>query len=306
MPALLGNGKNEKAARACVAFTWLLRAGKVAKGTHVTNAYKRDGIGSQLIHTLDVQAFAEAFSIPYAHTRIDEVSQKQRTFDQRGITAWEERVQFHLGYPKVEELGLPLVPLETYVRLPEWWARPAILSHVSPVCYLDFYRNGYDEMIARKRAALEQAEPLWNDSVSVAIHVRRGDVTLKRHPGRYTAVDAVHSYINAIRRELKALRKTVSFTVFSDGKPKDFVDLSDQGIELCLGGDALDDFIAMQESDILLIGKSCFSQLAGLLHRRNLVIYQPWWLRPRPGWLKANAIEGGLRKLLEGRGLLAA
>lgn len=303
---LLRRGKNEAAARQGLLLSWLLRAGRVADGTYITNRYKKDGVGSQLVHTINVQAFAGAFSIPYAHSPLSRVSQKSRTFPPADIPAWEKHLNLGAGHPTAEDVGLPIVRLDEYLRSQDLQESPCVLSHVSPRYYVAANPQAHAAIVAQHRASLPTKETQAQRWVEVAIHIRRGDVTSQRHPGRFTANDTMWAAIDRIRRELDRGGLQARFTVYSDGQAGDFADLQDEAIIFKFDQPPLNDFTAMQNSDILLIGKSCFSYLAGLFHLRSIVIHQGWgWGLPLGSeWLSIDEIQGGLTRLLHRRALL--
>lgn len=305
LPLLFLRDKNGDIARRSVMLTWMLRAGLVADGTYVTNAHKRDGIGSQLVHTLVMQAFADAFSVPYAHSPITSVSQKLRSFEQDTIASWESYLDLGSGYPAVAELDLPVISLGDYVRSPSLWKKPCVISHVGPACYQDLNPAAFERVVARRRAVFARQRAPLSGEAAVAIHVRRGDVTAGRHPKRFTPTAAIRDHIRRLRRALEANGLGARITVYSDGQIDELAELSDGTTEIRANGPPLQDFMAMQASDILLIGKSNFSFLAGLFHLRDLVLHESSWLRPRKTWLNIDRVESGLGPLLRDRGLIA-
>ena len=156
IPDLLGSGNNRRLARHSVLLTWLFRLGRVADGTYITNRYKNDGPGSQLCHTLTIQALCHSFGVPYAHTPFSIVTQKpHRVFDQSRCAAWESHVKLGEGFPLATSLGLPII--------------------------------GCDAPAAKHlRTKHEGVKSSMRSAVRVAVHVRRGDVDQFNHPSRYT------------------------------------------------------------------------------------------------------------------------
>lgn len=271
--------------------TWLLRFGCVAEGTYITNLHRSDGVGAQLLHTLTVQAFCYAFGIPYAHTPLTKVSEKRRKFSREQCALWEARMKVGEGYPKVRELGLPVVRIGEYIKSPSLYAKPCVLSHVNGRVFLKKNPGAFNAAAQRLRA--KHAVLIGNESrkLQVAIHVRRGDINPKIHPGRYTNNATIITTIKKISSVAQKCNRNMQITVFSQGKEEDFSDFKSEGVALKLDGDPLADFIEMQSADILVTAKSSFSYLAGLLNTHGIVICERWWYPLFPDWVLADAPE---------------
>jgi hypothetical protein len=57
-----------------------------------------------------------------------------------------------------------------------------------------------------------------------------------------------------------------------------------------INGNPLDSFIRMMNADVLVISKSSFSYLAGLLSTSSVVVYNNFEHPPMPGWLHADGL----------------
>jgi len=72
----------------------------------------------------------------------------------------------------------------------------------------------------------------------------------------------------------------------------------DQGCELCLNAPALTSLNALIYADILVLAKSSFSYVAGLLND-GIVVYEPFWHAPRPDWIGADKITALAPRIAE-------
>ena len=280
------SGNNYRLARYGVALTWLLRFGRAADGTHITNRYKNDGPGSQFCHTLSIQALCHDFGLPYAHTPFCIVTQKpHREFDQSRCHAWEDRLKLGEGFPLATDLDLPLVECDRYVSDWSLWTKPCIIKSVSAYNYVNASPNAF-VTAAKKLRAKRKAMNSTNSSVlKVAVHMRRGDVDRFNHPDRYTEDKKVMKTIDTIRSVTVKLGLKTNVTLYSQGHDELFSEFSTLGIDTKLDGDPLDAFIAMQESDVLVTAKSTFSYLAGLTNLSGSVVYDPFWYPPLRDWI---------------------
>jgi hypothetical protein len=56
-----------------------------------------------------------------------------------------------------------------------------------------------------------------------------------------------------------------------------------------VNGDPVESFARMARADVLVISKSSFSYLAGLINKSSIVVYHPFEHPCLPGWLLADA-----------------
>lgn len=115
--------------------------------------------------------------------------------------------------------------------------------------------------------------------LNVAINIRRGDVT---KDGRYKVrwLDDEY-YINVMRKLQDLFPKDIMFWIYTDGSENDIrmiTDLKIWGNKIKVfpwGSNVFETFHSMVCADILVVGKSTFSVLAGLLSHGKKIAY-PW------------------------------
>lgn len=118
--------------------------------------------------------------------------------------------------------------------------------------------------------------------VSISFHIRRGDILgLKdeRSDVKYQRF-LPESYYVAMATAIKHVFGNRAFRihVLSDGKPEDFSELRVvAGLEWHGGLDAQSTFRLLAASDLLVMGRSGFSFLAGLINSGFKVATVPWW-----------------------------
>lgn len=110
--------------------------------------------------------------------------------------------------------------------------------------------------------------------LNVAIHIRRGDVTFDSSAkDRWMSIGA---YVNVINQIRNLWGNHAVFHIYSDGTRKNLEGLVDlPGVILHLQEDVFSTFHHMVVADILVIGKSSFSALAGHLCSK-IKIVQSW------------------------------
>lgn len=91
--------------------------------------------------------------------------------------------------------------------------------------------------------------------------------------------------IAQVRSVCDALGCASQVTIHSQGAPADFDELrGGDNWRLSLDGNPLAAMTDMLRADILIMGKSSFSYVAGRLNR-GIAIYEPFWHQPLPDWI---------------------
>jgi hypothetical protein len=151
----------------------------------------------------------------------------------------------------------------------------------------DLFPEAYNEVMPKLRKAYDMA-PIQKssffkgDRVSVAIHLRLGDVA--SHSSRSSRMDHAVQKISAIRKYLERRGHPFEIVVLSQGTATHFAPLVDIGAQLCLNDDLFRTFHTLVSADILCMAKSSLSYAAGLLNQ-NTIIYEPFWHPKLPTWL---------------------
>lgn len=243
----------------------------------VTCAGKTDGGGAQVHAVLSVQAFCRRFSLTYAHTPFTQI---EHTSGPQDVARWEATFDLGKGHTHADALGLQTIPLKAYASKPWLWAQRVIVSLPHAHDYTD--RSNEDYSWFRE----SHASPHHEGPLRIAIHIRRGDVSPTHNANRYTPDAEILATLDAIRPALPS-QTTAEVHVYSQGREEDFAAFTQAGCTLHLEEDALDNLSAMARADILVIAKSSFSYVAGLLSQ-GLVIYEPFWHKASPNWIKMS------------------
>ena len=244
----------------------------------ITCAGKTDGGGAQVHAVLSVQAFCRCFGLTYAHTPFTQI---EHTSGPQEVARWEETFALGTGHPQASDMGLPVVPLKTYARRPALWFQRVIVALPHAHDYTDHVGEAYNWLRARS------AKSPRGERMRIAIHLRRGDVSANQHADRYTADDKILELIDLLQSSLQQISPRPEFHLYSQGSPAAFEAYAQRGCHMHLDNDALNDLLAMSQADILVIAKSSFSYVAGLLNQ-GLVIYEPFWHPPQKKWLQRD------------------
>ncbi len=250
----------------------------------LTCAGKTDGGGAQVHAVMSVMSFCQAFGYPYVHTPFQRI---EHTPGIAEVREWEQLFNLGAGEAAASDCGYPIVPAFLYVRSPRLWFQKVGVA----VEELHGFSNAHPEAYLRIRQAIRRkyAGRLLtreDDRLTVAVHIRRGDVT---GTARLTSDTAISTRIGAVRRACGEAGRGCRVVIHSQGQKEDFKAFAAQGCELCLDAPALQSLNALVQADILLMAKSSFSYVAGVLSE-GIVIYEPFWHPRLPGWIGVDHI----------------
>ena len=216
----------------------------------------------------------------YVHTPIQCIEHAAGKGD---AARWEALFRLGMGEPSIDDISNPRLPLHTFLAAPHRWQQPVVIQapHLHP--FTDAHPDAYAKISGGLRRKYAGKPPVPSPSIlSVAVHMRRGDVTPQTHPLRYTPNSKIRAAIDGVVQATRRSGYGCHVSIYSEGLEEDFCDIS-RPSELHLNGDplvALQDMIA---SDILVMSKSSFSYVAALINQRS-VIYEPFWHRPMSHW----------------------
>jgi hypothetical protein len=121
-----------------------------------------------------------------------------------------------------------------------------------------------------------------NGKFNIALHIRRGDVSVYNNEGRYTPNEY---YVDKIRYLSETYAdRDILFHVYSEGAECEFECFKRENVVLHLNEDIKRTFLGLVMSDVLVQSKSSFSYVAGLL-AKGVVYHIPFWHPPVSSWV---------------------
>jgi hypothetical protein len=215
-----------------------------------------EGAGSQALMRLNAINFARFFGLTYVHTPFYRIAHAERPMKE-WATAWE--TLFNLG------AGESICDLN----------RHEVVNFCFTYTELDLcfrWCDQVDELADRFRDMIPELRrkyymnklPRNSDEVTVAVHIRRGDVGAD-DPGYFTSNEDILRTMTTVKSVLDARNVRYKMSVYSQGARAEFADLSMPGVELFLDVDAVWTMQELIEADILILSKGCFSYCAALI-----------------------------------------
>ena len=277
----------------------------------ITCADRTDGAGAQAHTMMSAMNFARAFGHTYVHTPFNEIDHADRPMGQ-WVEAWENL--FNLGQgEELLRIGVPpalnysafhprlyhavsstLLKIGSGASL-NWHKPSGTQTFFHPFFYYsDSNPDAYLSLMPELRKKFyANGQPPKNDLLTVAVHLRRGDVT-SAHSRRFTSVNTVCETVRVVKGMLEERREDHILSVFSEGQESDFFELQEMGAKLFLNVDAIWTMRQLIEADILIMSKSSFSYVAALISD-GIKIYEPFWHAPPEPWILRNS-KGGFNR----------
>jgi hypothetical protein len=278
-------------------FVRALQAGTLPRTYGVLATGKNDGAGSQAQAAMSAICLAEAFGLTYVHRPFTVIEHTEGGMSD-WIRQWEDYFNLGCGACQLSQCSSPVVPLDELLMAPEKWPATAIVAapHYLRFCNQD--PQGWERALPRLRTKFRQnKQPQSRDAFTIALHVRRGDVTTddKKHAGRFTPNTA---FIRTLESIMSAVSTDVSGDVriklFSQGDPAIFADFARAGCELHLDDSAIATHRQLVDADVLVMSISAFSYTAGVLNE-GITLYDPHKYRPHQDWI-VRAPDGSFDK----------
>ncbi len=222
-----------------------------------------EGAGSQAHMIMRAIYFAEVCGLTYLHAPFRAIAHGNRPMTD-WVEAWERH--FNLGWgehPMGNETRDAVnfaANFDTLTRCFGVEGQENLPAGIIP----KFRQKYYSNKTPRSDAVL-----------TVGVHVRQGDVLLK-NPQMWTRMSDVATTIADVKSAVESAAVDYVIRIFSDGKPEDFAELERAGAELFLNADPIWTMSELIEADILVMAKSAFSYVAGLISD-GIKLYEPFY-----------------------------
>ena len=123
-------------------------------------------------------------------------------------------------------------------------------------------------------------EKLRSRCLQIAVHVRRGNVgPIGQNRDRYTPDEVIRHHIETVRQEAGAESRV---TIVTEDPEPGFIRMFED-FEIVVHDNPLEALDVLINADILIMAKSSFSFVAGLLSSGR-VYYSDFWSSPQPAW----------------------
>ena len=246
-----------------------------------------EGPGSQALMAMCAMNFARSNGFTYVHTPFVTVHGADRPTEE-WVRMWEDLFNLGAGEVpctaprhKVVNYCHILVDIE---RCFGWEGRTNELA-----------RNCIAMIPELRQKYYRGKKPRTTREITVAINIRRGEVSASQFPHIFTANEVVLQTARNVKTVLDASGAPYRINLYTNGDDSEFEAFSEVGAHI-FTNPAVDPVWTMQElieADVLIMGKSSFSFYAGLISD-GIKIFDPptgprtwsWWDRfPIDDWI---------------------
>jgi hypothetical protein len=247
------------------------------KGTTLTCSGKSDGGGAQIQAIVSVAAFAKYFGARFVHTPLRSIEHCPKNITMEEFCSQWEGIVSLFGLTKssggefvryeIDEFLLDLLTLRTR-------GKRISLENAH------FLTDSHPEIYELVGLAANSDERSAGNKQAIYAHVRRGDVKQDGHTSfRYTSDETLRGHIESVGKQYGTDPEVFIVTENPDvqfrEKFEDCTIISEK--------DPVKVIRLLASADTLIMGKSAFSYVAGLLSK-GIVYYEAYWQRPLPSW----------------------
>ena len=227
-----------------------------------------EGAGSHAFQVMRTISLARASGLAYLHSPFTHIAHPERPMPE-WAAAWE--TVFNLGAGELSLDGRTRGVVNNGYRV----------SRDLELCF--GLRDGRDQLPQQFQALIPEFRrryylnkcPRTTDEMTVAVHIRRGDVSAHDCTHMYTNSDKVLRMASEVKSILESQKAPFSIRVYSQGDISDFAELFPLGVEFFLDADPIWTMQELIEADILLVAKGNFSYYAGVISD-GIKIYEPY------------------------------
>lgn len=268
------------------------------------NAHQHDiqhGIGAQYQRIIGIICVALQYNLNYVHTTVQTVETVNGfEVDKEYIDYIEEYFQFYKYFPNVDSVKYDEIygffsPSIYDIIHKNTRDKNILIQLCLPYAICDsqplIYSNGMNFL--RQISLRNERFPFLQKETSkkeIAIHIRRGDVDDSNNVKRYMPIDTYVKIIETLKSKCENSNITI-YTELNNIKNKNELDVfkNDENITIKADIDPIQSIHEMSIADILVIGKSSFSYVAGL-YNKNTVFYFNFWHSPLNNWINVNEL----------------
>jgi hypothetical protein len=241
--------------------------------TYDSDAHQ-DGPCAQYQRILGLAAVAQKMNMGYRYTPPKRLSAEPTHMHVEQVDRLQ-KWEIFFGFRALERNGQePVCEMTVRNLTPDVLLidEPTLVHAAYPFPFIDCVPDWYDAVTGDYCSIADRSPQVW-----VVLHVRRGGT----RPDSSLFVDMAYyrNCILAIRKLLVEKGMYPFFRVVGQrsifGADDHYEELAGEDVTLDIDGDERAAFFRMATADVLVMAKSSFSYMAGLLNRKT-VIYNPW------------------------------
>ncbi len=258
-----------------------------------------DGLGSQYQKIIGIITIAMKYNLEYVHTKITDMGHIETPEYLQKISDF---FQFEYHYKSVNDYKYDEIlqeenPTDDIIKkYIDKSKNSKILLKIFKPHNIVFNNDTslLNKSIKILRTYLKMPElPYYNnipsDVKKIAIHVRRGDVDIKKYPDRFVSIEKYISIVDKFN-QLYPNNKIFIITEINEQNKNEFdVFNKYNNVKILANIDTIESLGYMIKADILVACKSSFSYIPAI-YNQNKVYYIDFWHKPLDNWININEL----------------
>lgn len=282
-----------------------------------------DGVGAQLQRIYGIYSISRLLDVPYLHTPLSRVDYQGLSALEENVGDSDFHLEFNnlfeiksdvMPSDDFYKIKLVHISMDTVHQLAgladggESGGRPVLVQLAMPYGITDHFPDCYEvcKAISPFVSSVRDGRAL-----RVAIHVRRGELLVLDSDRLLSNVFYINVAQN-IARVLEALKIEYQIELHTEVPRKEFIVQRDHhgisnrisapavinpemcrieefnalpNLVHCINEKAIDCLGKLATADILVMSRSSFSYVGGILNRKGIIFYHPFWHPPLSSWM---------------------
>jgi hypothetical protein len=257
------------------------------------NSNHQDGGCAQVQRIIGIFCIARHLNIEYIHSELNDIEHRYR--DNIDYLPIYNKFFHFENHRKINDLDFTKTKIIECDRISkkiidENRNKDVLIKILYPYDITDIYPKLYNYIYEYSFVN----KPLYDDIFRVCIHIRRGDVNMYKNTERFLSDEYYLDKINKISQILFSKNKKFIINIYSENSNtynfNKFKNLNN--VELKIDYDDVETIKELAMSNILIMSKSSYSYVAGLLNKDGLVIYPDgFWHTKMEKWITSDNIS---------------
>jgi hypothetical protein len=235
--------------------------------------------------------FSQAYGFKYVHAPFEDLAHADLPPNE-WAEAWEQLLKMDIENSLLNPSTMQVVGLENYLKNPTLWKKAVVLTEQHFHAFCELAPAHGTEVSKKLQIAFNSQQLSGEESTAfkIGVHVRRGDVCIgDADTGhRFTTNAHTISILEQVFQVACQAGHKPEIHLHTNGSVEELADFSlFPDITYHAGSSAMETFISLAKSNILICTRSDFSMLAGV-YCTGIVVCDPRHRTPLPDWLKVS------------------
>ena len=248
-----------------------------------------DGGCAQIQRIIGIFCIAKHYKLEYIHSNLIDIEHRYR--DKIDFLQKYNQIFDFKNHRKINDVDLNQTKIVTLNQIDEIFINQNrnsnILVKISyPYNLTDKFPDLYNYIF--EYSFFDNPFRSCIDEIIIGVHIRRGDVVKPENKNRYLSDDYYLTIIDKIIERNLQNQKFKIYIYSEKGHNYNFDKFKYlSNVEIKLDYDDIETLKELSYSNILIMSKSSYSYVAGLLNKNGMIVYCPFWHNKKSNWIIA-------------------